>query len=306
LVRFPRHDINEQTIRLEGNSAVIEKIIAAIEDFVKQREDQVTLSLQVPQSQHRVLIGRGGETRRGLESQFNISLDVPRQGSGHTEVKIKGSSSAVENAKAHILSLLKEQQGETIEVPRHLHHVISQNGTFFRRLRHDHQVAVDHAGHQIPPRLSPVDSRGGPDGPLALPLISDDPDVAGATHSWKIIENISEPVDSSQPSTIPWVLLGNTENIAKAKSLLEKAIVSASHQPATGYLILPDPKTYRFVVGQGGTQINAIREKTGCRINVPKSQTKGEAIEIKGPKEELEEARAMILEAVQVGLKGRS
>ncbi|KAN0070315.1 Protein of unknown function (DUF3295) domain containing protein [Elaphomyces granulatus] len=112
LVKFPH------TIKLKGNSAVVEKIIATIEDFVKQREDQVTLSLQVPQSQHRVLIGRGGETRRGLESHFYIALDVPRE----------GSSNAVENAQAHILSHLKEQQGETVEVPRHLHHTITQNG----------------------------------------------------------------------------------------------------------------------------------------------------------------------------------
>ena len=58
------------------------------------------------------------------------------------------------------------------------------------------------------------------------------------------------------------------------------------------------------MVGQGGSQINAIRKKTGCRINVPKNQAQGEAIEIRGNATSLDEARDMILEAVQNGLNG--
>jgi rRNA processing protein Krr1/Pno1 len=306
MVKFPRPDSNDNTIRLEGNGVVIDKIIAAIEDFVKQREDQVTTTLDVLQSHHRLLIGRGGETKRNIESQFGITLDIPRLGSGRTDVKIRGPSGAIEDAKTHILALFKDQKSETVEVPRHLHHAISQNGTFFRRLRSDHQVTVTHANHEIPPKPAPFDFRNGANESVALPLITDSPDVAAATHSWKVVENNPESSDPSQSSTIPWVLSGSPGNVATAKIILEKAIASASQQAATGYLILPDPKTYRFVVGQGGTQINAIRSKTGCRINVPKSQVKGEAIEIKGSKEGLEEAKNMILEAVRAGSNGGS
>ncbi|KAL2003673.1 hypothetical protein VTN02DRAFT_2823 [Thermoascus thermophilus] len=305
IVKFPRPESNESTIKLEGNGAVVEKIIAAIEEFVKQREDQVTATIEVPQSQHRLLIGRGGETRRGIESQFNVTLDIPKQGSGRSDIRIKGPSASVEGAKEHVLALLKEQQGETVEVPRHLHHAISENGLFFRRLRNDYQVTVDHAGHQIPAKPNPVDSRNAANGSASLPLITDDPGAAVSSHSWKVVEN-APPSDASQPSTIPWVLSGTRENVAKARAALEKAISTASQQSATGYLILPDPKTYRFVVGQGGSQINAIRKKTGCRITVPKDQARGEAIEIKGSKEGLEEAKNMILEAVRAGSNGRS
>lgn len=272
---------------------------------MKEREDQVTATIDVPQSQHRLLIGRGGDTRRDLESKFNITLDVPKQGSGRSDVRIKGPSNAVEGAKEHILTLLKEQQGETVEVPKHLHHAISENGSFFRRLRNDYHVTVDHAGHQIPPKPS-VDSRNGTNDSASLPLITDEPGAAADAHSWKVVDNSSVAADPSQQSTIPWVLSGSSENVSKAKAALEKAIASASQQSATGYLILPDPKTYRFVVGQGGSQINSIRKKTGCRIDVPKDQAKGEAIEIKGSKESVEQAKDLILEAVQAGLNGTS
>ncbi|KAL2870797.1 putative RNA binding effector protein Scp160 [Aspergillus lucknowensis] len=306
LVRFPRPESNDTTIRLEGDGEVVDKIIAAIEQFVKEREDQVIASVEIPPVQHRLLIGRGGDTRRGIESKFNITLDIPRQGSGRSDVKLKGASSAVAEAKEHILALLKDQQGVSVEVPRHLHHVIADNGAFFRRLRNDYQVTVVHSGQQIPLKPTLEDSRGTVNGAQSLPLITDEPSDALEAHSWKVVDNSPVASDPSDPATIPWVLTGSADNVGKAKAALEKAMAAASQQSATGYLILPDPKSYRFVVGQGGSQINSIRKQTGCRINVPKDRAKGEAIEIKGSKENLDRARDLILEAVHAGLTGAS
>ncbi|KAL4739611.1 hypothetical protein BDV11DRAFT_187290 [Aspergillus similis] len=306
LVRFPRAESDDITIKLEGNGEIVDKIIAAIEQFVQEREDQVVVNLEVPPVQHRLLIGRGGDTRRGIESQFGVTLDIPRQGSGRSDVKLKGPSNAVEQAKEHILAMLKDQQGVSVDVPSHLHHAIADNGSFFRRLRNDYQVTVDHAGQQIPPKPNVEDSRSVVNGASSLPLITDEPSDALDAHSWKVVDNNHVASDPSQPATIPWVLAGSTDNVHKAKAALEKAIAAASQQSATGYLILPDPKTYRFVVGQGGSQINSIRKQTGCRINVPKDQAKGEAIEIKGSKENLDKAKDLILEAVRAGLNGNS
>lgn len=300
IVRFPRPESNESTIRLEGNGQVVDNIIAAIEAFVKERQDQVTETLDVPTAQHRLLIGRGGDTRRGIESKFNVTMDIPKQGSGRTDIKLKGPSNAVAEAKEHIQGMLKAQHAETVNVPSHLHHVIADNGAFFRRLRNDHQVTVDHAGQSVPVSRAAEETRT--TNGTSLPLITDEPDAATDAHSWKVVDNSSAADVDSTP--FPWVLTGSPENVAKARAAIEKALDSAAQQSATGYLILPDPKTYRFVVGQGGSQINAIRKKTGCRITVPKDQARGEAIEIRGSAAGLEEAKDMILEAVQNGLNG--
>lgn len=298
MVRFPKPDSTESTIRLEGNGKIVDSIIAAIEEFVKERQDQVTEIIDVPTAHHRLLIGRGGDTRRSIESKFNVTLDIPKLGSGRTDVKLKGPTTAVESAKEHVKSLLKEQHSETIEVPSHLHHAVADNGSIFRRLRNDHQVSVDHAGQVVPAINSTEETRA--NGNNAMPLITDDPTAAADAHSWTIIDN----APSSPSSPYPWVLSGPPENVAKARAVIEKAVAAASQQSATGFLILPDPKTYRFVVGQGGSQINTIRKKTGCHINVPKQQAPGEAIEIRGSSAGLEEAKEMILEAVQNGLNG--
>ncbi|KAJ5755660.1 K Homology domain type 1 [Penicillium manginii] len=301
MVRFPRPDSTESTIRLEGNGKIVESIIAAIEEFVKERADQVTETLDVPTAQHRLLIGRGGEARRSIESKFNVTLDIPKQGSGRTDIKLKGPSNAVAEAKEHVQGMLKEQHAETAEVPTYLHHVVADNGAFFRRLRNEYQVTVDHAGKSVPTSRPAEETRSVANG-TSLPLITDDAEAASDAHSWNVVDN-GKTADADV-SPFPWVLTGSPESVAKARAAITKAIDNAQQQSATGYLILPDPKTYRYVVGQGGSQINAIRKKTGCRINVPKDQAQGEAIEIRGSSAGLEEAKDMILEAVQNGLNG--
>jgi rRNA processing protein Krr1/Pno1 len=293
-IQFPKQDTDGNTIKIEGRSDVVEKIIAQIKDFVSQRESQVTEVLDVAQEKHRSLIGRGGETKKSLEAQFKVLIDIPRQGSGQTSVKIVGQEADVAKAKAHIESLVKEQEGETVQVPRALHHAVANNGQFFRKLKSDHRVTVDHAGQTIPWKPAPAAVRATA---TALPLITDDADAAADVHSWNVVENTS-----AEEGDIPWVLRGSAENIEKAKKAIDAALEEAKKQNATGYLILPDPKTYRYVIGQGGSKVNSIRKQSGCKITVPRDQAQGEAIEVVGSKEGVEKAKDLILAAVREGV----
>ena len=296
-VRFPGQDSDDNTIRVEGSKAVVDNIVAAIEAFAGQRENSTTETIEVVPEKHRMLIGRGGDVRRALESQFNIGLDIPKlsqQGPARSQVKISGQPADVEKAKTHILDLVKDQEGEALQVPRRYHQAISDNGQFFRRLRNDHKVTVDHAGHQ-PPKRSAGSPRPQVNG-ASLPLITDDQDSID-NHSWEVVDS----GESAEEGDIPWILRGSPESVAKARAMLEKAMEQAKSQQSQsiGYLVLPDPKTYRFIIGQGGSQINAIRKETGCRITVPRDQSQGSAIEVVGSREGVERARDIILDVVQ-------
>jgi rRNA processing protein Krr1/Pno1 len=264
-------------------------------EIVADRDSQTTETIEVSTDKHRSLIGRGGETKKDLESKFKVSIDIPRQGSGQTAVKIAGQPADVEKAKAHILDLVKDQEGETIQVPRKVHHTIADNGQFFRKLRNDHKVRVDHGGQKLPPKpAGPTNARanGG-----ALPLITDDAEEASNAHSWNVVSIGESDVDGE----IPWILQGSPENVAKAKAILSGAIEQALKNTTTGYLVLPDPQTYRYVIGQGGKQVNSIRNATGCKITVPRDQAKDEAIEILGTEDGVEHAKELILKAVEEG-----
>lgn len=280
---------------------MVDKIVASIETFLKERENQASEVLDIAPEKHRLLIGRGGETRRALESQFHVSIDVPKmsqEGAARSKVKLVGQPRELASAKAHILELVKEHEGTTIQVPRRLHHAISDNGQFFRRLRTDHKVTVDHAGQQPPARPS-GGSRAHANNGRALPLITDQAEDSNG-HSWETVDN-EEP--EAESGDIPWVLRGPRDNISRAQNVLQKALEQAQsqQQSSVGYLVLPDPRTYRFIIGAGGSQINTIRRQTGCKITVPRDQAKGEAIEIVGSRDGIEQAKDIILETVQNG-----
>ena len=265
---------------------------------MSQRDSQAVDSIDVPVEKHRKLIGRGGEIRRKLEEQFGVSVDIPKNGSGRTVVKLSGAIENVSRAKAHISEMVKEPEGETVLVPLSVHHTIAQNGTVFRKLRIDYGVTVDHGGQKPPPRpeAGPLRTRANGAGP---PLITDEPDTDG--HHWQVVEPKATNGDAG---TIPWILVGQSpEKLASAKAHIETALDAASKPTATGYLILADPKSHRHVIGAGGRTINAIRRKTGCDIQVPKAAngTGEEAIVIVGDKAGCEEAKDMILDAVHDG-----
>lgn len=291
LIQFPKQEAEGNTIKLEGRTETVNNLIKQIEEFVALRDSQVTVSIDVPTDKHRSLIGRGGETKKKLESQFNVAIDIPKQGSPETAVKITGQEADVEKAKEHIANLTKEKPSETVQVPRSLHQAISNNGQFFRKMRNDFNVTVDHAGQTPPPKTAAASA------PRAenLPLITDAPEED--THSWNVVSSVS----SSEEGDIPWVLKGAPENIEKAKKAITTAIEQAKDN-VTGYLVLPDPKTYRHVIGQGGSKVNAIRKQSGCKINVPRDN--GEAIEVVGTAEGVEKAKELILVAVRDGVNG--
>lgn len=272
---------------------------------MEEREGQVTEVVDVPVENHRSLIGRGGEAKKKLEAQLKVSIDIPRQGSGQTGVKIVGQPADVEKAKAHIQTLIKEQQGEIVQVPRASHHAISNNGQIFRTFKNEFGVTVDHAGQELPPKPAVLASDVRENGGAALPLITDDASSAADVHSWKVIDN--QPAGAgADDQTIAWVLRGPAEGVDKAKRAIDAALEQAKKQTHTGLLVLPDPRTHRFVIGQGGAKVNAIRKQSGCKITVPRDRAGDEAIEVVGSREGVEKARELILAAVKEGVAGGS
>jgi len=295
-VQFPKAESDGNLIKVEGKADIVDKIIASMEKIVADLASQTSETIEVPTSKHRTLIGRGGEAKKDIEKKFNVFIDIPRQGSEQTGVKIAGQPADVEKAKSHIEGLIKEQAGETVQVPRNVHHSVSDNGQFFRKLRNDHGVSVDHAGEKLPPKPT-SNARAGN---TALPLITDDQETSSDVHSWKVVSSATSDLEGE----IPWVLRGPAENIEKVKAVLAAAIEQAQKNTSTGYLILPDPRTYRHVIGQGGSKVNSIRRASGCKITVPKNQAENEAIEVVGSAEGVEKAKELILQAVKEGANG--
>lgn len=293
MVRFPSQDSEGDEVTVQGDIAVVEKIIQAIEKIVQDKQSQISAIIEVAPEKHRQLIGREGSIRKELEARFGVIIDIPRQRLGQvssSEVKITGLEENVEKAKEHILEMVKESEGETVQVPRHLYFTVAE---VLRRLPREHRVSVDHAGQPRPQR---VVEETKPELNGDLPLITDDDDDASQGFAWRVVEQIRSSEDEE---LFPWVLRGKAEAIAQAKAEIEKVVAASGEQSNIGYLVLPDPSKFRFVVGHGGSQVDKIRRDTGCRVIVPRGQVAGEPITIQGSKGGVEAAKDIILGLVK-------
>lgn len=288
----------------------MDKIFAALTAFVDERDNQTTETIDVPVTSHRELIGPNGSIRKKIEDDFGVTLNVPRQGSGQTGVKITGRAENVAKAKEHIQTKSVKPQGETILVPRGLHHTISKNGALFRELSRE-GIRIDHNGQKPPPKTAanaPAPRQRTTNGDI--PLITDQP--GAESYSWEIVSN--QDASSSEAGEIPWVIYANKdvteETVSKTKQKIKSLLEKASVPQHTGFLILPDPRLHRHIIGQGGSTINSIRKQSGCDIQVPNKNSgrgeEGEAITIVGQEKGVLSARDLILEEINKASAGRA
>lgn len=311
MVQIPKADSSSNDIRVEGAPSIVEAIIAAIQKFALDRDSQVTETIEVPPGRHGAIIGRGGETRKAIESDHNITMQIPATtvtGPARSQIKLSGAPEDVAKAKERILSMTKESEGVTIDMPHHLHHAVADtNGNIFQQLRRDLRVNIDHAGQQKPTRPAPP-AKTKQAAQANMPLITDEGNSSSSAaqdpqkdHTFDIVD-LAPTATSSE--TIPWILRGpDSAAVQRAREQIEAAM-AAAQEGVTGYLVLPDPKTYRYVIGQGGSTVNTIRRETGARIDVPKAGAgAGGAIEIGGTRSQVEAAKEMILGAVVQGIE---
>jgi transcription antitermination factor NusA-like protein len=62
---------------LRGPKAVVTKLKAALENIAADHRDRIVLGVAVPASQHRALIGRGGQNLNDLQSRTGVTVQFP-------------------------------------------------------------------------------------------------------------------------------------------------------------------------------------------------------------------------------------
>ncbi|ETN39842.1 uncharacterized protein HMPREF1541_06068 [Cyphellophora europaea CBS 101466] len=293
-VKFPARGEDSNTITIKGTQDVVDKIITSIKGLVSEKENQVNDSVDVPVKLHRNLIGAQGANRKEFEAKFGVSMNVPRQNSGETAVKLAGPPENVQKAKDHLLAMTDAQKGETVTVPRKFHHAVAQNGATFGEFTRM-GVRIDHAGQKPPSRPKAGASKSNGD----LPLITDQ---AGGkmAHSWEVV-----PLTSDEDGEIAWNIVTTRDAkegaVDKAKARILELLEQAEEPRFTGYLTLPDPALHKRIIGSGGKTINGMRNATACDIQVPRPNDKTDAITITGSEDGVLKAKDMILEVIEGG-----
>lgn len=294
-IQVPPAGSKSSIIKVYGNKRMVIKIVKTIKDMASEREKLITDSVEVPVETHRALVGPGGLTKQQLETEFNVSINIPKRGSTDPEgnpdkkVQVTGESQAVvDQVKERILEMSKNAYVEEVQVDRTLHSDL--NARLSKKLANEYDLRVDFGGRNTrsPAIQAPKEAFG--DFSLAPA------DGGSLNYKFHVVPD-SGAKEPTKP--VVWKLRGNPEDCAKGRRLIEATVKDLEQHDATGFLWLADPSKYGAVIGPQGNRVNKIRQVSKCTITVPRADAgTNEVIKLRGTTVQLEVAKKMILEAV--------
>ncbi|CCE64612.1 hypothetical protein TPHA_0I01060 [Tetrapisispora phaffii CBS 4417] len=317
-IQIPNADSNEEMIVVSGPKKFVDAAIKEIKKIVDDFKKRVTKELEIPNDRQGALIGPGGIVRNQLESEFNITLDVPQKGQTG-KVKISGLEENIEKAIKKITTeILRDNYDVEIQVPANVHEYVADRGSLIQQLRYDNFINVRHGNdNRRATKLSNTE--------IVIPIEK----VAGAeTDKVKVtVEEVSSPT-ANEEGTISWRLTyeplddiimfdgeeqeqtkpketpeqkaeKKKEVIAKVTKIIEDRISAAPSANYAGYVWSANPRNFNKVVGPGGSNVKKIRNSTNTIISVPKRSDKvNNVIYVRGTKEDVTKATEIIVKTL--------
>ncbi|CAK5265692.1 unnamed protein product [Mycena citricolor] len=304
LIRFPRPtDAASDEVRLRGEPKLVAKLKAELEAEVAKLRDRVVLAVEIPASQHRALIGRGGQhlnelqDKTGTQVQFPGSRSYAQAGEPANAadlkdvdaaniVKVSGSRAACEKAieqlKASVKPTVADGPSTTVVVPLKFVPVISQQGQFLRNLRSSTQVQVEQS---VLPKKAVSQPKPAGNGTARI----DEAEADSAAAQWDVSANYQD----AEAGDSVWTLRAKDQaGLDRAEKQVKEAIASAERMSHVGLLTLPDRSAFPRIVGSKGANVLRLRNETGADITVSRENN---TIVILGGEKEIVAAKDAIL-----------
>lgn len=287
LINFPAEGSGSDEVTVVGDKKIVEKVIEQIQKIVEEREAVITEGIEIPKERHGLIIGPAGSVRHALEDEFNVRIRVPQQASASSVIEITGLPQKIEELRAKLLDLTKDEWNRVVEVPAKFHQLVSERGAILKKIETDFNVTVKHGN--LTRKASKLNS--------AAPLSP--PESATGENGTKftiVASEVEEPTsDEGEDATIPWRLIGEEEDTAKAAEFIAERLARAEGATFKGYFYSSNPSVFSKIVGSGGSTINQIRAKSNCFIHVPRAKDKyNQFVFLTGSESALEDAKAQI------------
>ncbi|KAJ7217831.1 hypothetical protein GGX14DRAFT_598163 [Mycena pura] len=284
LIRFPRPgDTAIDEVRLRGEPKLVAKLKEELETAAAIMRDRVVLAVSIPAEQHRALIGRGGQhlndlqDRTGVQVQFPGSRSYNQVGEAMNAADLKdidaanivkvsgpraGCDKAIEALKSQVKPTVADGPTSTVVVPLKYHHVISQQGSFFRTLR-TYGVQVDQSDQ---PKKSAVPPQPQANGTARI----DETEAEESAIKWEITTNYQDAEEGEST----WTLKAKDQaGLERAEKQIKDAIQHAEHMSHVGFLTLPDRTMFPRIVGSKGANVARLRNETGADITVSRENS---------------------------------
>lgn len=317
---------DENLIKLEGPPAEVEACQRAFEASINELKNTMDFAeFDVPQKWHRHIIGKSGVNITRIKNETGTAINFPPDGTTSDTIRIEGSPAGVATAKAEILRMVAKMENEKsrdIMIEQKFHrHIIGAGGENITEIRekfNEVQILFPDSN-----KKSDVVTIRGPKEDVdkcfvhlkkyaaeiaAANFQCDLPIIKkfhrniigkGGQNVKKIKDetstNIKIPTEASPSNII--VITGYKKEVEKARDM----ILALQNELASIVNIeLKIPQKYHTsLIGSKGRLIKSVMDECGdVQINFPSEASGSDVVSIRGVQEDVEKAKAQLLEMV--------
>lgn len=269
----------QHEITLRGPCSAVEELAEKLVAFVEdQKQNELerghVTSFEFPHKYANILIGKKGENINKYREEFDVEIQV-KDG----KVEIKGPKTNADLAKSKIISLGKKLEDEATYVlkikPQYHRELIGSKGSQVNRLQNRYDVRV-----QFPRNAQ----AGGDDRSVA-----DGASDVGGSRNGRTNQSLDEVI-----------IRGPKKGADAAREELLNLlqwVMDNSHSSTVSVAQSQLPS----LIGQGGREMDAVRESTNAQIDVPGNRNSADPsgraqIQIRGTKKQVEDAKKLLEE----------
>jgi ribosomal protein S3 len=330
MINIPDSEKGETVIRIEGSKDGVKKAMKELESLVSKMENEREKDLIIESRFHRLLIGPKGENIQKLREDFAaVQISFPELGSKSEIVKLRGPRDDVDKCAKILTKSIKEltESNYQVQIPifKQFHKfVIGKAGATIGKIRQETDTRIGLPQSRVDSDMITVTGKK-ENVEKAVKLIqqiqtemanvvSVEIQVPANIHNTmigsggKLIQSVMDdcggvsikfpPPDSKSDKV---TIRGPKDDVEKAKKMLME-MASEKALSSTSVDVRAKPEHHKFLIGRNGSNVQAIRDKTGARIIFPSEKDKErDVITIVGTKEAVAEAKKE-LEAKILGL----
>jgi len=310
-------------IVIEGPPGEVEQVREELDKKVKELLATMDYAdIKIDPKYHRHIIGRQGSNIIRIKNETGVSIKIPADGDTNPVIRIEGDPNGVKKAKEELLEMAKKMENERardILIEQRFHKTIigakGQSIKDIRELFNEVQISVPD-----PSKKSDVVQIRGPKDDVdrcykylqKLHQELKESNYQASVHIFKQFHKniigkggatireiraetdtkIDIPAENSETDVI--VITGKKSNVETAKSRIEK-IQKELANIKEETIDIPS-KHHNAIIGAKGRLIRSIMEECGgVIIRFPPEGAKSDKVLIRGPKDDVENARKQLL-----------
>ncbi|GAB1863176.1 Vigilin [Camponotus japonicus] len=319
-INIPPASVQQDEITIAGEKEGVLAAKQKIEIIYKDMEKRcTTVSVEVPKSQHKYVIGPRGSTIAEILQTTGVSVEMPAPDSATGTITLRGPQEKLGQALNKVYEKANSVRTAVVEAPVWIHkYIIGRKGVNIKKITQEMpKVNVEFTGKE-----DKIKIEGPPEevekaqnelqlmandliAKLTFTELNVDPrfykhiigkngcNVNRVKEGTGVVISISEN-DGSNVIRIE----GNLAGVLKAQTELVEMVKKLENEKEKDVII--DHRYYRNIIGNKGDNIKEIRDKFNqVQITIPGPAEKGDIVKIRGPKEDVDKCHKHLMKLVK-------